>query len=164
MEDFDWSEYNDDTSDGIVYSWAYKDFKKKFFSLRFIGYNYNPLLHDGSKVYTFMDSDRNFIKVFNTLGVTIDQIEKHREKYKVVLKKYGYYEFQSTKSFVNNNKDIIIAFEDEWLRYKDVLAKRKGIEEQGELRREIQKQIDRNADRFPYDLSGDDFSLDPNMW
>lgn len=164
MKDFDWSEYNEDISDEIINSWAYKDFKEKFFSLRFIGYDYNPLLHDGSKVYTFMDRDRNILKVFNTLGVAIDQIEEHREKYKIVLKKHSYYEFRSTKSFVNNNKDIIIAFEDEWLRYEDVLAKRKRIEEQGKLRREIQKQIDRNADRFPYDLSGDDSSLDPNMW
>ena len=164
MEDFDWSEYNEYISDEIIDSWAYKDFKEKFFSLRFIGYDYNPFIYDGSKVYTFMNDEGNILKVFNTLGVTIDQIEEHREKYKVVLRRQGYYEFQNTEFSSTDSKDIVIAFEEEWLRYEDVINKRIDMGERKRREQEIQRQINRNTNGSHYDLSGDDLSLDPRMW
>lgn len=148
----------------VVETTSYRDFKDNYFCLRFIGYDYYPPTYDGAKVYTFMNSERAVIKVFSPLGFSIDSIEEHMELFDVVLKKHGYYEFLCKDSSYIVSKPIVLSFEDEWVKYEDINQKKEEFAEKKRREQEIQRQKDRNADRFPYDLSGDDSSLDPRMW
>lgn len=141
---------------------SYRKFRDDFFSLRFIGYDYNPATHDGSKVYTFMDSKRDIIKVFSPQGFTIDQIETHRDSFIIVLKRSGCYEFQCNDSNIVAENSIVIAFEDEWLRYEDIMEKRKLEEEAKRRQKELHYIQGKRRNEILYDFT-DDLSLREDM-
>ena len=146
----------------IIETKPYRKFKEDFFSLRFIGYDYNPATHNGSKVYTFMNSKCDLIKVFSPQGFTIDQIETNRDSFVITLKRNGCYEFHSNDpSFVADN-GIIIAFEDEWLRYEDIIEKRKLEEEVKRMQKELHDIQERRRNEILFDFT-DDLSLREDM-
>ena len=151
-------EYNE-----ILASYRFVDFKKKH-SLVFIGYDYYPPHYDGEKVYTFVDVEGNFTRVFNLTGISIGQILVHGTSFSVVRRRTGYYELLENGVSLNVKKEIMVAFEDEWLEYEEIKEKQELTVEKRKRKEEVQRQQERNANRFPYDLSGDDLSLDPNMW
>ena len=152
----------DEELNEIVDIKTYREFREDFFSLRFIGYDYYPATNYGSKVYTFMNSKRDLIKVFSPQGFTIDQIEDHRDSFVITLKRNGCYEFQcNDSSFVANN-NIIIAFEDEWLRYEDLIEKRKQKEETKKRQKELHDIQEKRRNEILFDFT-DETALKESM-
>ena len=146
----------------VIETTSYRKFKEDFFCLRFIGYDYNPATHDGSKVYTFMNSKCDLIKVFSPQGFTIDQIEAHRDSFDITLKRNGCYEFQCNDSSFAANSSIIIAFEDEWLRYEDIIEKRKQKEEAKRRQKEIDDIQEKRRNEILFDFT-DEAGLKESM-
>ena len=151
----------DEELNEVIDTKSYRDFREDFFSLRFIGYDYYPATHDGSKVYTFMNSKRDLIKVFSPQGYTIDQIETYRDSFVIAQKRYGCYEFQcDNPSFTANNS--IIAFEDEWQRYKDLISKREQKEEAKRKQKRLCDIQEKRRNEFLFDFT-DETALKESM-
>ncbi len=162
LEEMEERTKEDEVLNDVIDTKSYREFRDDFFSLRFIGYDYYPATHDGSKVYTFMDSKRDLIKVFSPEGFTIDQIETHRDSFVITQKRHDCYEFQcNDPSFIPNNS-FIIAFEDEWLRYEDIIEKRKLEEEAERRRKELHDIQEKRRNEILFDFT-DETALKESM-
>ena len=109
-----------------------------------------------------MNSKCDLIKVFSPQGFTIDQIEAHRDSFDITLKRNGCYEFQCNDSSFVANSSIIIAFEDEWLRYEDIIEKRKQKEEAKRKQKEIDDIQEKRRNEILFDFT-DEAGLKESM-
>lgn len=156
-----------DASCRVKECWPLRDFVKMYRTVQF-GYSFNTIDEEVQTACFFLRRDKSGTVVFNPNNITFKQMVENTYYYFVVKMRSGHYflkdrsgsfsriNFSQDPRGVNQEYDLFdIVSEGE---------RKQDIEEQKKRKKEIQRQIDRNRDRFPYDLSGDDLSLDSRMW
>lgn len=136
-------------------------------ALLHIGIDYYPYTHRGEMVYTFKKfinyNTNEILKIFSLSDYTIGQLRRHKELYSVELRKSNYYVFVNTKQRAagcHHSLEERELFEDLWKNYYRV----RDFEDREALDRRTQD-FYAKQNRFPFfDMSGDDLSLNPNMW
>lgn len=147
----------------IKESWSLESFMRKHL-LIYIGHDYYPVLYCGCKVYTYLNrSNDSVVRVFNYLDISIDQILVHRDVFKVVLTKGGYYEFRGDTTNIETCYDIC-EYLYEWHNYDEEYEKYENIKEEEERKEYLERLESKRRKEILYDFSGDDSSLDPRFW
>lgn len=148
----------------IVEKQSFNEFTKTYFLLD-IGYDLCISANRYAKVYTFRKYlDRtDCVKVYSFLPVSAGFMCILGNTFRVEKRKSGDYVIATPLDIKEVTDFSVDIFEKEKEEYHEAYWERRRKEEEDKRRKEIQV-LREKRNRFLYDFSGDDSSLNSNMW